>query len=99
VLRDLAPSRNASRYQELRAAMALTQTTKRLQRTRNDGAVRTVADTNNWPDVSPVTSNDSVEMSVLSERTQVGSLDPQGHDFCSYCMRDYGCLKQHSHFH
>ena len=55
VLRDFAPSRNASRYQEFLAAMALTQTMKRLQRTRSDGPVRTVADTNNWPDVPPVT--------------------------------------------
>jgi hypothetical protein len=73
VLRDDRPSLNASCYQELRAVMALTQTTKSLERSKIDGAVRTVADTNNWPDVPPVASNDGVEMLVLSERPQVGS--------------------------
>jgi len=73
VLRDDAPSRNASCYQELRAVMALTQTTEKLQRSKSEGRVRTVADTNNWPDLPPVTSNDSAEMLVMSERPQVGS--------------------------
>jgi hypothetical protein len=54
-------------YQELRAVMALTETTKRLQLSKIDGAVRTVADTNNWPDIPPVTSHDSVEMLVVRE--------------------------------
>ena len=99
VLRDDAPSRNASCYQELRAVMALTQTTEKLQRSKSEGRVRTVADTNNWPDLPPVTSNDSAEMLVMSERPQVGSWDPLRYDCYSYYMTDCGCLKQHSHFH
>ena len=99
MLRENAPSRNVSCYQELRAVMALTQTTIRLRGSKRDRAVRTVADTNHLPVVAPCECNDSAEMLVPSERPQVGNLDRPGHVFCPYCMKDCGCLQQHSHFH
>jgi hypothetical protein len=54
---------------------------------------------NNWTVLLGCSAITCVEMLVLSERPHLGSLDPLGHDFCSYCMTDCGCLNQHSHFH
>jgi hypothetical protein len=68
---------------------------ERLQSSKSDWAVRSVAVTTNWTVFLVRSARGSNEIFVLSERPHVGSVDSLGHDFFQWCMKECEFLKQH----